>query len=240
GSVNYAELHSRLQDIYSQIDEPDGAEGITVYLQGLNFDQQILDKRNDKRWLAAQNWFSTQLVEDKENVQAQKSLLQSLKDHGQHSTLLSQYEMFKSTKQTLPTTLPIVIESTWLAGDWERLDKYLQQAADNQIDDFAVRLGSVLSSIRGNDERAMKSKIQSLRHMVAKGLTVNTVSSFRTSHESVLRLHALSELDNIINCEKTQAKSMLDEMDCKLSMLGGRVFDWQHILDLRRTAMNLW
>ena len=78
-------LFERLQDIYTQIDEPDGIEGISAHLQVLNIDQQILEHRKAGRWSAAQSWYEILLTERPDDLNIQYNLLTSLKDSGQPS-----------------------------------------------------------------------------------------------------------------------------------------------------------
>lgn len=77
-------LYERLQAIYTQIDEPDGIEGISAHLQVLNIDQQILEHRKAGRWTAAQSWYELLLTEEPNNLEVQFNLLTSLKESGQH------------------------------------------------------------------------------------------------------------------------------------------------------------
>lgn len=77
-------LYERLQDIYTQIDEPDGIEGISANLQILNIDQQVLEHRKAGRWAAAQSWYELQLNERPNDISVQFDLLTSLKESGQH------------------------------------------------------------------------------------------------------------------------------------------------------------
>ena len=77
-------LYERLQDIYTQIDEPDGIEGISAHLQVLNIDQQVLGHRKAGRWTAVQSWFELLLTERPYDLDAQLGLLTSLKESGQH------------------------------------------------------------------------------------------------------------------------------------------------------------
>lgn len=79
-------LYERLQDIYTQIDEPDGIEGISAHLQVLDIDQQILEHRKAGRWTTAQSWYELQLAENPEDVEVQVNLLTCLKESGQHGT----------------------------------------------------------------------------------------------------------------------------------------------------------
>ena len=77
-------LYERLQDIYTQIDEPDGIEGISAHLQVLNIDQQILEHRKAGRWTAVQSWYELLLDEKPNDNDVQLNLLTSLKESGQH------------------------------------------------------------------------------------------------------------------------------------------------------------
>lgn len=74
----------RLQDIYAQIDEPDGLEGISAHMHVLDINQQVLSHRKAGRWTAAQTWYEVKLAEDPDNVDVQIELLTCLKESGQH------------------------------------------------------------------------------------------------------------------------------------------------------------
>ena len=86
-AVDLEPLYERLQEIYTQIDEPDGIEGISAHLQVLNIDQQILEHRKAGRWTAAQSWYELQLNERPCDLSVQYNLLTSLKESGQHGKL---------------------------------------------------------------------------------------------------------------------------------------------------------
>lgn len=77
-------MYERLQEIYTQIDEPDGIEGISAHLHVLNVDQQILEHRKAGRWTAAQSWYELLLAESPNNTDAQINLLTCLKESGQY------------------------------------------------------------------------------------------------------------------------------------------------------------
>jgi serine/threonine-protein kinase ATR len=82
-------LLGRLQDIYTQIDEPDGIEGLSAHLHVLDIDQQILGHRKAGRWTTAQSWYEIKLAEDPDNVDVQVNLLSCLKESGQHGLWLA-------------------------------------------------------------------------------------------------------------------------------------------------------
>jgi serine/threonine-protein kinase ATR len=77
-------LLEQLQDIYANIDEPDGLDGISAHLPALDLNQQILGHKKAGRWGAAQTWYEMQLVEEPDNSDVQLELLNCLKQAGQH------------------------------------------------------------------------------------------------------------------------------------------------------------
>lgn len=77
-------LYQRLQDIYTQIDEPDGIEGISAHLQILNPDQQVLEHKRAGRWSAAQSSYELSIAEDPDNTDLKVELLKCLSESGQH------------------------------------------------------------------------------------------------------------------------------------------------------------
>lgn len=77
-------LLEHLQKIYTQIDEPDGIEGISAHLHVLDIEQQIIGHRKAGRWTAAQSWYEIKLAEKPDDVDVQVDLLTCLKESGQH------------------------------------------------------------------------------------------------------------------------------------------------------------
>lgn len=80
-------LLGQLQDIYAQIDEPDGLEGLSARLHVLDVNQQILSHKKAGRWSSAQTWYEIKLAEEPTNVDIQVDLLTCLKQSGQHGKL---------------------------------------------------------------------------------------------------------------------------------------------------------
>jgi len=76
--------YKHLQDIYAQIEEPDGIEGISAQLHILDPEQQILEHKRAGRWTAVQSWYELALAENPGDVNAQNELLLCLKASGQH------------------------------------------------------------------------------------------------------------------------------------------------------------
>jgi len=76
-------LLERLQEIYAQIDEPDGVEGISAQMHVFGVEQQVLEHRKAGRWTAAQGWYEMQLTDHPDDTEAQLNLMRCLKESGQ-------------------------------------------------------------------------------------------------------------------------------------------------------------
>ena len=97
-------LYDRLQDIYTQIDEPDGVEGISAHLHVLNLDQQILEHRRAGRWTAAQSWYEMSLNERPKEPEIQYNLLTCLKESGQYGK--SRRPHIQNERSLMKTQMP--------------------------------------------------------------------------------------------------------------------------------------
>lgn len=78
-------MYHRLQSIYTQIDEPDGLEGISAKLNILTPEQQALQHRRAGQWSAAQSWYELELMNKPSDRHLQLGLLSCLKESGQYS-----------------------------------------------------------------------------------------------------------------------------------------------------------
>jgi serine/threonine-protein kinase ATR len=81
-------LLQSLSDIYTQIDDPDGLEGVSARLPFVDIAQQTLNHRKAGRWTAAQTWYEIRLAESPKDLDVQIDLLTCLKESGQHGMFI--------------------------------------------------------------------------------------------------------------------------------------------------------
>ncbi|KAL2832369.1 hypothetical protein BDW59DRAFT_104134 [Aspergillus cavernicola] len=238
-------LYEHLQDIYSQIDEPDGIEGISTHLHVLDIDQQVLEHRKAGRWATAQSWYELQLEKDPDNIDAQWNLFTCLKESGQQDAILTRFEILKTTS-SVPKFLPFAVEASWMTGKWEKMHSYLELCAQKSTADFNIGIGLALDAFRRSQKQQFDGIIDGLRLSVARSLTTNSVTSLQSCHDSMLKLHALTEIETVTLVEDAcksknpETRSDLrDSLDQRLDVLGGYLTDKQYLLGLRRAAMEL-
>ncbi|KAJ5763195.1 hypothetical protein N7533_001876 [Penicillium manginii] len=237
-------LYQRLQNIYSQIDEPDGIEGISSHLSALDIDQQVLEHRKAGRWATAQSWYELQLEKDSANVEAQWNLVTCLKESGQQDAILTRFEVLKEDKPAASRFLPFAVEASWITSRWEKLQGYLELCEESGTGEFNVGIGTALNTLRQPEPGAesFTDIVNGLRLQVAKSLNANSVASLQSCHDDMLRLHALADVEAIANAEAKGPGSyqgLLKALDRRLDVLGGYIADKQYLLGLRRATMEL-
>ncbi|EAU37733.1 hypothetical protein ATEG_02771 [Aspergillus terreus NIH2624] len=241
-NANMEPLYQRLQDIYSQIDEPDGIEGISANLHVLNIDQQVLEHRKAGRWATAQSWYELQLEKEPNNSDAQWNLFTCLKESGQQEAILTRFEILRKT-DSVSKLLPFAVEASWITGNWEKLQDYLRLSPQRDTGDFNTGIGSALEAYRNGNKEQLGNILNGLRLTVAKSLTANAVNSLQSCHDSMLKLHALTEVEAIVGFRGDQTNAALSELhdalNRRLDVLGGHISDKQYLLGLRRATMEL-
>ncbi|TVY82181.1 Protein kinase rad3 [Lachnellula suecica] len=236
------ELLERLQDIYTQIDEPDGIEGISAHLHVLDIEQQILGHRKAGRWTAAQSWYEIKLAENPDDVDVQVNLLTCLKESGQHDVLLNYVEGMQKTPETVSLLVPFATEASWATARWAALKKYTSMDAKDVSEDFNVRLGHALLALHRKEVDVFQSTIQSIRGQIARSLSMATTASLATCHDNMLKLHVLTELEMIGgtgNGSEVDRPRVLESLSRRLEVIGSYLDDKQYLLGIRRAAMQL-
>ncbi|KAI1494605.1 phosphatidyl inositol 3-kinase-like protein [Biscogniauxia mediterranea] len=237
-------LIQRLQDIYTQIDEPDGLEGISAHLHVLDINEQVLSHRKAGRWAAAQTWYEIKLAEDPDNVDVQIDLLTCLKESGQHDVLLNYVEGME--KHTAATTInrivPYAVEASWATGRWQTMQKFIGKYQGDRTENFNVSIAQALLYLQKGWTQAFLEEMKIIRDRISSSLTFSATSSLQACHESMLRSHVLTDLELIagMNSDGDQhPQETLKSLNRRLEVLGSYVSDKQYVLSVHRAAMEL-
>ncbi|KAK5028779.1 serine/threonine-protein kinase M1 [Exophiala sideris] len=233
---NQAQLQ-RLQDIYAQIDEPDGIEGISSRMHVLDIEQQVLEHKKAGRWAAAQSWYEMQLVAKPDDHDVQKNLMDCLTESGQYDVLLHHFDAFSNQDKAPPLILaPHAMEAAWATSQWNRLATYVQ---DCGIHDFASHLAEIIVTVNNKDEAKALTLVNELYATTAAELTPNAIASFQAGHDVMLKLHVLSDVQLITASSPDDRASVLDNLRARLNILGSNVADKQYLLRVQRAMMSL-
>ncbi|TKA57007.1 hypothetical protein B0A49_10588, partial [Cryomyces minteri] len=244
-TANEEFLYQRLQDIYTQIDEPDGIEGISTHLHVLDPDQQVLDHRKAGRWTAAQSWYELELATKPDNVDVQTNLLTCLRESGQFDALLKYVESFDiAPSRSAPQVLSFASEASWMTEKFDLLRKHVTKPSEAMLQDFNVGIGKAMVKILDNDQPGFLTALSSLREGVAKGFSNSNTSSLQTCHDHMLKLHALYEIESLSGLANIQAPDPdrafdWEPLDRRLAILGSYMPDKQYLLGIRRAVMKI-
>ncbi|KAI0520945.1 phosphatidylinositol 3 [Xylaria bambusicola] len=237
-------LIQRVQDIYTQIDEPDGLEGISAHLHVLDIEQQVLSHRKAGRWAAAQTWYEIKLAEEPDNIDVQIDLLTCLKESGQHDVLLNYVEGIEkhTAVATINRIVPYAVEAAWTTGRWLTMQKFLSKYQGDPSEDFNVSIAQTLLYLRQGLTKEFFQTMKTIRGRVGSSMTSSTTASLHACHEPILRAHVLTDLELIagVNNDGDQhPQDILKSLGRRLEVLGSYVNDKQYVLSIRRAAMEL-
>ncbi|KAF9871571.1 hypothetical protein CkaCkLH20_10982 [Colletotrichum karsti] len=237
-------LLEKLQDIYTQIDEPDGLEGISAHLHVLDINQQILSHKKAGRYTAAQTWYEIKLAEEPQNIDVQVDLLNCLKQSGQHDVLLNYVEGMHTDPSMENKIVPYAVEAAWATRRWEALSKYSGRFHGSPLEDFNVSVAQLFSSLQqgGVEGSSFPQMLQSMREKIASAMTYSATSSLQACHDLRLRCHVLTDLEIIAGAQVADDEArqeVLTMLNRRLEVLGAYVNDKQYLLGIRRAAMEL-
>ena len=104
---------------------------------------------------------------------------------------------FESFEKAPPLFRPFAIEACWMTSKWDKLDTQLSLTEDSQMIDFNIGIGSALLHLRNGDLVGLNNIMGKLRAETARGFSAANILSLQGCHDVLLKLQALSELEEI-------------------------------------------
>ncbi|KAG6016356.1 hypothetical protein E4U54_001662 [Claviceps lovelessii] len=245
-------LLERLQNIYANIDEPDGLEGISSQLQALDINQQILSHKKAGRWSAAQTWYEMQLAENPANTDVRVDLLDCLKQAGQHDMLFNHVEGMQPHPSTDSRVMPFAVEAAWTTSRWDSLARFIVRYQGDLFQDFNMSIAALLNSLHQQSSMdsfekhqrssmgSFQKQMQGMQDKIASLMTASVTASLHAAHDLLLKCHLLTDLEAIVGSDgERDRQRTMTLLDGRLEMIGGRFGDKQYLLGVRRAAMEL-
>ncbi|KAK8854748.1 hypothetical protein IAR55_003487 [Kwoniella newhampshirensis] len=93
----------RLHQIYSELDEPDGMEGVSAFVISPSLEHQIREHESTGRWTSAQSCWEVRLQQSPDEVALHVGLLKCLRNLGHYA--------------------PFAAEAAWIIGDWDTVEQ---------------------------------------------------------------------------------------------------------------------
>ncbi len=94
------EHYEKLHEIYAQLDEPDGMEGISTLILSPSLEHQIREHESTGRWTSAQSCWEVRLQESPDNVEFHLGLLRCLRNLGHYGLLYATFSTLSISSTT--------------------------------------------------------------------------------------------------------------------------------------------
>lgn len=156
--------------------------------------------------------------------------------------LLSHVESMFQVQDTAPHALPFAIEASWVTGKWDTLEMYLSRSSGKLNGSFNVDIGRALLALHLKRWSDFEAVLQEVRGNVAATLSTASTTSLRACHDSMLKLHALTEIEalsGVTQQNQLGKATLLQILDRRLDVLGAFLSDKQYLLGLRKATMQL-
>lgn len=242
------DIYSKFMEIYANINDPDSLEGAARSFKELSVPRKILQMENTGRWDDALECYES-LSKSSEwewDSESGYHMFRCMKQGGNYDNLLSLLDSMMLTQKTIPDKLLSVgIETSWLAGDFKKMETLLSQVQhESKIDfSFEVNIARALISLQNSDFQEFGNRIEMARRGVSENLASSPVSSLYQCHESLVRLHGLADLELIGDLSSCFSQGGVDHrtmstgFNRRLELVGSNYEAKCYLLALRRSAV---
>ena len=137
--------------------------------------------------------------------------------------------------------LPFAAEASWITGKFDLLATFVGQNNTTDRSSFSVDLGRILLELSSQESTTTTELLDHLRQSTARSLSRSNTSSLQNCHESMLKFHALADLEAIHNHSQStnpNKSALFMSLNKRINVLGPFNADKQYLLGIRRAAMQ--
>ncbi|XAO25645.1 hypothetical protein I312_104473 [Cryptococcus bacillisporus CA1280] len=217
----------RLHQIYAELDEPDGMEGVSAFVISPSLEHQIREHESTGRWTSAQSCWEVRLQQSPDDPTLHVGLLKCLRNLGHYDWSLQ--------------LAPFAAEAAWIIGDWDTV---------RQVGPDCPPIGQALLALHEDDD--LSSVLTRVRREVGAGITGK---GYTPVYEALLQLHLVQEIAmiqdtkkeiQIVSKSKNRHKVVQQHVRQLTASLDSRFYTTspafrvrEAILSIRRTALGL-
>lgn len=239
-SAEAESTYERLLEIYAQIDEPDGLEGISAHLSVLSEEQRAINHSKAGRWTAAQAWYEMQLADEPANIDLQTDVLRCLRETGQSGALLKYADDFlRADPEPFHVHLSMAAEACFMTENMPTLQKYLMNVPAELDRDFNIATGKILLNAAEKPHDDILAQIRAMQRAITARLSVGATDSLQKCHDELRQLHVLYEIEDLLKPDSVQTPELVQNLNRRLAAVGSYTQNKQYILGVRRAVMSL-
>ncbi|KIR51714.1 serine/threonine-protein kinase ATR [Cryptococcus gattii Ru294] len=232
----------RLHQIYAELDEPDGMEGVSAFVISPSLEHQIREHESTGRWTSAQSCWEVRLQQSPDDPTLHVGLLKCLRNLGHYDTLRTHIRGVITRHPDWSLQLaPFAAEAAWIIGDWDTV---------RQVGPDCPPIGQALLALHEDDD--LSSVLTRVRREVGTGITGK---GYTPVYEALLQLHLVQEIAmiqdtkkdiQIVSKSKNRHKVVQQHVRQLTASLDSRFYTTspafrvrEAILSIRRTALGL-
>ncbi|KAH7931163.1 hypothetical protein BV22DRAFT_1052917 [Leucogyrophana mollusca] len=239
--------YERLHEIYANLDEPDGMEGISTLILSPSLEHQIRQHESTGRWTSAQSCWEVRLQQSPDNLDFHLGLLRCLRNLGHYDTLRTHVQGVLVRNPDWESALAgFQAESAWMIGAWDDVHKIVENTAHQSPPIVKAR---VLLAMRSSDPLNITTSLALARSVLGTPITASGAKGYRRSYDALLDLHLIHEVE-MIHASISQLPSSSQDRRLVMQSLGKSLaarLDHtlpnfrirESVLSMRRTAFLL-
>lgn len=238
---------SKMQTIYSHLDEPDGIVGISEHINNPSLEQQILEHENLGKWDLALGCHELTLQKDP-GSHASIGMLNCMKNLGQLGNVINHtHGILSSSLEMKEGCVTIGLEVSWRLRDWYSFGKINKFPNNSQT--FDALVGQVLFAMQQNQNVAIEATMKNLLKSSTSSLMASTLETYERGYDSYINLHIIEELQAIQRIKPLldselgfpRLREMFMIWDRRLSLTRPSIKSRELILNVRQSAIDiLW
>lgn len=244
-SAEIQSCYERLHEIYCNLDEPDGMEGISTLILSPTLEHQIRQHESTGRWTSAQSCWELRLQQSPDNLEYHIGLLRCLRNLGHYDTLRTHVKgVLTRNPDWKQSLVGFEVESAWMIGDWNDVQVLVEGSGESTP---PVVIASLLLAIREGDPEVIADALARARMTLGSPIVASGGREYRHTYEAVLNLHLVHEVELIhrFSSEQVQTRrsSAQDELtktlNTRLNSTLPSFRTMEPILSMRRTAYGI-
>ncbi|KAH9060944.1 hypothetical protein EDB87DRAFT_1723684 [Lactarius vividus] len=247
-SAEIQSCYERLHEIYCNLDEPDGMEGISTLILSPTLEHQIRQHESTGRWTSAQSCWELRLQQSPDNLEYHIGLLRCLRNLGHYDTLRTHVKgVLTRNPDWKQSLVGFEVESAWMIGDWNDVQVLVDGSGESTP---PVVIASLLLAIREGDPKVIADALARARMTLGNPIAASGGREYRHTYEAVLNLHLVHEVELIHRFSSEQVQmstarriSAQDELtktlNTRLNSTLPSFRTLEPILSVRRTAYGI-
>ncbi|KAG1752448.1 uncharacterized protein EDB91DRAFT_1243215 [Suillus paluster] len=193
--TDFTPYYERLHEIYAQLDEPDGMEGISTLILSPSLEHQIRQHESTGRWTAAQSCWEVRLQQQPDNLDFHLGLLRCLRNLGHYDTLRTHVQGVLVRNPGWESVLAdFQVESAWMIGAWDDVHRI---AANKEHESPSVVKARVLLAMRSGDPSPIDESLTRARLVLGAPIAASGARGYRRAYDALVDLHMIHELELI-------------------------------------------